>query len=257
MKKKWFAINQAENAPAEVLIYDEIGGWGVTAKSFLEELSRIKGNSIVLRINSPGGDVFEAFAIFDKLRQHPAKIAVYVEGVAASAASVIAMAGDSIEMTENSFMMIHEPYGFVCGGADELRKNAELLDKVSVSIVDAYAQRTGQTAEQVKTWMNAETWFTAEEAKAAGFCDTITGEVEAKKFNLAARYRKAPACLQAEEKAVIQSIREFEAALRDELSLSHSQAKKLAAGGWPAFTRDESEDVGAVLQHIQKLKTQL
>lgn len=257
-EKKWFAFNQATDGPAEIRIFDEIGEWGVTGKSFCEELSRIRGDEIAVRINSPGGDVFAAFSIFDNLRQHPARVNVFIEGLAASAASVIAMAGDSIQMTENSFVMIHEPWGMVVGDAKTMRKQAELLDKIHTSIVNAYSERSGQRVEQIKAWMDAETWFTAEEAKAAGFCDTITGQVDSKKFNLAAKYKKAPACLHEAEKAVVESIRELEAMLRDELSLSHAQAKKLASGGWPALARDVSDaDIDEVRDFIRELKSNL
>jgi ATP-dependent Clp endopeptidase proteolytic subunit ClpP len=165
--KQWFEIiskkadpatNQAE---AEILIYDYIGWGGVMAKDFVEA------------INTPGGDVFDGLAIFNALKAHPAQIAVRIDALAASIGSIIALAGDTIEMADSGFLMIHNPWGLTIGNANEMRTMADLLDKVGGSLEKIYQDKTGMSAKAVRAAMDAETWYTAEEAKAAGFIDSI------------------------------------------------------------------------------------
>jgi ATP-dependent Clp protease, protease subunit len=129
-----------------------------------------------LRTNSPGGSVFAGVAIYNTLTRHPARIEVDVDGVAASIASVIAMAGDEIRMASNSLMMIHDPMGFAMGGSRDMRKTADLLDQVKGVIVDTYAKRTGTAAPKVGKMMADETWMTAAEAVNLGFASQITEE---------------------------------------------------------------------------------
>lgn len=127
----WFRMQAGHQSDADIYIYDEIGFWGVTAKQFISDLNALGDiTHINLHINSPGGDVFEGIAIFNALKTHGASITVYVDGVAASMASVIAMVGNPVIMPENSFMMIHKPFGFTGGDAEDMRTYADLLDKV-------------------------------------------------------------------------------------------------------------------------------
>jgi ATP-dependent protease ClpP protease subunit len=168
------------NARAEVLIYDPIGadwfGDGVTAKKFRAELEAL-GNidEIVVRINSPGGEVFDGFAIYNALRQHKANVTVYIDGLAASIASVIAMAGDQVLMGEGAMFMVHSPWTIALGDADSMRAVAEMLEKVEVGLVDAYVTKTGAPRATVQAWMaGSDTWFTREEAIAAGLADGVT-----------------------------------------------------------------------------------
>ena len=126
----WYEI-RARGTGAEVLIYDEIGAYGVSAKGFLAELGALPdGVPIDLRLNSPGGSVFDAVAIFNALTRHTGTVTVWIDGIAASAASYIAMAGDEIVMPENAFLMIHDPSGLVMGTAADMRDMAETLDKI-------------------------------------------------------------------------------------------------------------------------------
>lgn len=172
--KNWFKISAKGNAPdAEISIYDEIGAWGVTAKDFIGELRNVKAQSITLSINSPGGSVFDAFAIYNALRQHEASVTVKVMGVAMSAASLVAMAGDKIIMPENAFMMIHNPINFAYGNAEDMREMADVLDKVGASLVATYVARTGLPEDEVKALLDAETWLNAEEAVEKGFADEM------------------------------------------------------------------------------------
>lgn len=171
--KNWYSIQAKADAPAEISIYDEIGLWGVTAKQFIADLKALDAKTVKLAINSPGGSVFDALAMYNALRQHPADIEVTVMGVAASAASLVAMAGDKIVMPENAFMMIHNPLNFAYGNADELREMADVLDKIGASLVATYAARTGLPDEEIKALLDAETWLSADEAVAKGFADEL------------------------------------------------------------------------------------
>ncbi|MFG3276237.1 head maturation protease, ClpP-related [Streptomyces luteogriseus] len=171
--RSWYRITNAADADeAEVMLYDEIGGWfGNTADELIAELKGITSPKMRVRINSPGGSVFEGIAIANALRAHPASVTVQVDAVAASIASVIAMAGDRIEMAPNSMMMIHDASGLCWGNAAEMEEMAELLDLISDNIADAYSQRAGGTREQWRERMRAETWYLPEDAVENGLAD--------------------------------------------------------------------------------------
>jgi ATP-dependent protease ClpP protease subunit len=173
--KGWYRIVNVSQSEAEVFIYDEIGFWGVTAGDFINELRDIKASKITLRINSPGGDVFDGIAIYNAISRHPAFVDVFIDGIAASAASFIAMAGDTVTMSPHSQMMIHEAAGLVIGPADDMRKMADILDKSSDNIAAIYAGRAGGAVEDWRAAMKAETWFSDQEAVDAGLADGIDG----------------------------------------------------------------------------------
>lgn len=168
-------VNTAETPV--LYLYDVIGAdffGGISAKMVADELATIKGaKSIDVRINSPGGDVFDGNAIFTLLKSHGAKINVFVDGLAASIASVIAMAGDSIEISSAGYFMIHDPSGLSFGNSAEHRKMADLLDKIRDTIVDVYSEKSSASREQLSDWMSTETWFNAEESVANGFASAI------------------------------------------------------------------------------------
>lgn len=176
---RWYSIRNAADADeAEVLLYDVIGGWfGVYADEFLAELRQVTAPKIRLRINSPGGSVFEGVAIANALRAHPATVTVQVDGIAASIASVIAMAGDRVEMAPNSMLMIHEASGACMGPASEMTKMAEVLDLISANISNAYAARSGTDAATWRDAMKAETWYLPDDAVAAGLADAALSAV--------------------------------------------------------------------------------
>jgi ATP-dependent protease ClpP protease subunit len=171
--RSWYRINNAADPDeAEVMLYDEIGGWfGSTADELVAELKGITAPRMRVRINSPGGSVFEGIAIANALRAHPARVTVQVDSVAASIASVIAMAGDRIEMAPNSMLMIHDASGVCMGNAADMDEMSELLDLISDNIADAYAARAGGTREQWRARMQAETWYLPEDAVANGLAD--------------------------------------------------------------------------------------
>jgi ATP-dependent Clp protease protease subunit len=169
---------QARGNRGEIWLYEQIGasfwGDGISAKSFQKELTGLgKVTNIDLRINSPGGDVFDGFAIYNMLQQHPATVDVYVDGVAASIASIIAMAGDTVKMAKNSMMMIHNPQGVAIGDENEMDRVKALLAQVKGNLTNTYVDRTKNKAEQVNAWMDDETWFSAEAAVEHGFADTV------------------------------------------------------------------------------------
>jgi ATP-dependent Clp endopeptidase proteolytic subunit ClpP len=159
-KNSWFRMQASSENEAEIYIYDEIGYWGVTAKQFVANLKALGDvTHINLHINSPGGDVFDGIAIFNALKFHGAAITVYIDGLAASMASVIAMVGNPVIMPENTMMMIHKPWGFAGGDADDMRDYADLLDKVESVLIPAYAQKTGKSTEEIAAMLEDETWM--------------------------------------------------------------------------------------------------
>ncbi len=190
--KSWYTI-RARSSATEVLIYDEIGAYGVTAKGFLAELGALPDDAAIdLRLNSPGGSVFDAVAIYNALRRHPGEVTVWIDGIAASAASYIAMAGDTIVMPENAFLMIHDPSGLVMGTAEDMRSTAEALDKVKVSLIQGYAAKSGKPDDEIAALMATETWLDAKDALDLGFIDRIAEPVKlAASFDVA-RFRNAP-----------------------------------------------------------------
>lgn len=188
-----YGIKAADDDVAEVTLYDEIGGWGVSSDQFARDLSNVTAKTIRVRINSPGGSVFEGMNIFNALRRHGARIETHVDSLAASIASIIAMAGDEIHVAENAYLMIHNPWSVAIGDAEEMLKMAEVLEKLQGTMAGIYAKRSGKTEEEAAAWMADETWFTAEEAKDAGLVDVIEETVPgpSAKFDLS-DFAKAP-----------------------------------------------------------------
>ena len=176
----WYNLKADAGKTPVLSIFDDIGAYGVSAKSFLNVLRTVTTDEVDVEINSPGGDVFAGLAIYNGLRASGKKINVKVLGLAASAASLVAMAGDTIEMPENAFMMIHNPWGFAMGGADEMRNTADVLDKIGTGLVSTYAKRTGKTDQEITALLDAETWMTAQEAVDAGFATSVTAALAVK-----------------------------------------------------------------------------
>jgi ATP-dependent Clp endopeptidase proteolytic subunit ClpP len=174
--KDWFRIeNNADDADAtDIYVYESIGGWfGMWADDFIRELKDVATSKINLRLNSPGGSVFDGIAIANALRSHPANVTVYVDSLAASIASVIALAGDRVVMMPQSQFMVHNASGVCQGDATEMTRMADMLDKQSLNIAKAYAQHTGGSLTDWQNYMAEETWFSAEEAVAVGLADEV------------------------------------------------------------------------------------
>ena len=186
--KKFWNFKEAEGGnPAELILYGEISEaswWGdeVTPKMFNEDLKALGDvDNIVVRINSGGGDIFAAAAIYTRLKEHKANITVKIDGWAASAATTIAMAGDKVEIANNAIFMIHDPLFGLFGyyNAKDMAKMQEELEIIKKGIVAAYQLRTGKTEEEISELMSAETWYTAQEAIDNGFADSLMFEVSA------------------------------------------------------------------------------
>jgi len=183
---------------ADIWLYGDIGeswsGDSVTAKDLSDELKNLAGvKEITLRINSPGGNVFDGLAMYNALKKFPARIVTEIDGMALSIASIIALAGDEVRMAGNAVYMIHNPWTMTAGDAAEMRKVADQLDLVRDSLAGTYAIKTKDRSslEQISEWMNAETWFNSDEALKAGFVDEITDPIEiAAKYDLSRYHYK-------------------------------------------------------------------
>lgn len=166
-------VHAADGDAASISIYDVIGedfdGSGVTAKRIGAALRNIGARDVVVNINSPGGDFFEGVAIYNQLRAHPARVTVQVMGIAASAASVIAMAGDDIRMGDGAFLMIHNAWAIALGNRHDLADAAERLAPFDAAMASVYAARSGMSVENVAALMDKETWLSASQAVADGF----------------------------------------------------------------------------------------
>lgn len=172
-----FEIRAKSATKAEIVIYDQIGrGWfseGVTAKSFSEELKKLDGavNEITVRINSPGGDVFEGIAIYNRLVQHKAKIIVHIDGLAASIASIIALAGDEINIGEGALYMIHLPWTMAMGNRMEMENTTQRLVDIEEQMISMYAKKTKLDRGEIRVMLEKETWMDADQAIEMGFVD--------------------------------------------------------------------------------------
>jgi ATP-dependent Clp protease protease subunit len=196
--RKFDVVAKADADETDIWLYDAIASddeeaqwWGGTSpRAFAKELQGIKSGTINLRINSPGGSVFGARAMASALERTHARVVAHVDGLAASAASLLAASADEVVMHDGAMLMIHDPWGFSVGNAQDMREQAELLDKVAGTLAQTYAKRAGKTVDEAREWMRAETWFDADEALAAGLADRIAdaaqAEAESPVWNLSA-----------------------------------------------------------------------
>ena len=240
----WFTIKARGTDTAEIAIFGDIG-FGYSAADFYQQLNALgKGiKKLAVSINSAGGDVFQGFQIYNMLKRYKGDVSVTVDGLAASMASVIAMAGDERIMPENAMLMIHNPIGGVYGGKDEIASFAEALGKMEDQIVNAYVEATGLSDKAIRSMMDKETWLSADEAVSKGFADTVEKPVKmaAKAYNLG-RFHNVPAS--------------FGAASKEDVTMSelNEQVKRICAlAGKPdladGFIKDKKsiDDVMAAL----------
>ncbi|SFA50953.1 ATP-dependent protease ClpP, protease subunit [Parageobacillus thermantarcticus] len=181
INKRFEVLNKAENDEADLYMYGTIGkGWfaDISANDVRHKLSNITAKTINVHINSVGGDVFESIAIHNILKNHKATINVYIDGYAASGASVIAMAGDKVIMPRNTMMMIHKAWTLAAGNAKELRKIANDLEKIDTAVLESYTSRFVGDRSELERLLDEETLLTAEECKILGLCDEISDEIE-------------------------------------------------------------------------------
>ncbi len=201
--KQWFSI-QAKADRVEILIYDQIGkdwfgGDGVSSKEFAEALKEIPAKTeILVCINSPGGNVWDGLAIYNQLKARREYVTTRVDGVAASIASIIALAGKSLEMPKNSLLMIHDPSGMVMGNAEDMRDMAARLDSHADLLAGIYAEKTGKSREYMRGKMRDETWYDGDQASSAGFADTVTEEIKIAATFPLNEFRRVPAVLKAQ-----------------------------------------------------------
>lgn len=190
----WTITAQADRTT--VLLYGAIGGgfWeeGVSAKELVAELGRITTPNIDLRLNSPGGSVFDGLAIHAALVAHPARVTTHVDGLAASIASTVALAGEEVLISEGALMMIHNPAAQVAGGAAELRAMADVLDQIRASMRSIYAARTTLSDEELDAALDAETWYGAKDAIAAGFATGISPALAVAASHDLSQFRNPP-----------------------------------------------------------------
>lgn len=201
MKKKpiQITIQNKGDKKAEVLIYDTIGaGWlgGISAQDFAKDIKALGDvEEINVRINSEGGNVFDGVTIYNTLVSHKARITVDIDGLAASIASIIAMAGDTVRIAENAMFMIHDPWIVAAGNSADLREQADLLDKVRDQLVLTYKNRSNADEKTIGDLMTAETWMTAQEAFDYGFVDEVTGALKIAAHIHKERFKNAPQAL--------------------------------------------------------------
>lgn len=176
MSEQWYAMQRKPDA-IEIDLFDEIGGFGISAATFKEELEMLdEGGEIRVSINSPGGSVFDGIAIYSLLAERRERVTAHVYGLAASIASVIALAGRELTMSEGTMFMIHDPWSLSLGTAEEHRKTADILDKIGDQIIGIYRQHTTLTDEELAMAMRDETWYGPEDAVLAGFATRVEGE---------------------------------------------------------------------------------
>ncbi|MEX2642141.1 MAG: head maturation protease, ClpP-related [Acetobacterales bacterium] len=226
-----FEVEVAAEDTAELSIYDEIGYFGVSAADVRSALDGVTQANIRLRLNSPGGDVFDGIAIHNDLVAHPAQVTVEVVGLAASAASVIAMAGDRIEVAEAGFLMIHNAWALAIGDRREMTEMAGVLGQIDEALAGVYARRSGLARDAVAGLMDAETWLAGPAAVEQGFADAVIeapeAEAKAALFDLST-FRNTPAGLRAQAPAAPSTTRDLERSLRD-AGWSRSAAKAIAS----------------------------
>jgi ATP-dependent Clp protease, protease subunit len=242
-KSKWYKIQAKSKELAEISILGDIGkSWfsdGVTDAEFMKEFNTVKdAKEIKIYINSYGGDVFQGIAIYNIIAPEREKVSITILGVAASAASIIALAGLPPKMGSGAFFMIHNVMSGIYGNATELRKKADALDKVSDSLVNIYVERSSLSKEAIQSAMDEETWYSADEAIKAGFAEgqeEIEEEIEEMAASYDMRmyaYKHLPEKLRGSvENKVPATKREFEDFLRDS-GYSRSQAVGIAAHGF-------------------------
>ena len=264
MTKTWYNMTATEdNSSAEISIYDAIGGYDVNAKQFVDELKEINAETINLRINSPGGSVIDGNAMFNALQRHPAKVITHIDGLAASMASVIAMAGDEVHMADNALLMIHNPWTMSIGDADELRADADLLDKMSASILSAYG-RSQYEAEEIKNLMDEETWFTAQEAFDAGFVDHISTGLRAAASDITAMAASSEFSIPADKQIAslnkqIEAITKTGVDVSNELAEQRTKAEEISAELLEACAKvEEAETAKAeAVEAAEQIKAEL
>lgn len=238
----FWSVTASSDDQEEILIYDYIGWPFNDPYEFASHIKGLDGKPVTLRINSPGGDVFDGLAIFSSIRDYTGKVTSRIEGLAASMASVIALGASDVQAHKYAMYMIHEPLVCMCGNQYELGAAVDLLSKISVNFVDIYAQKAGLNKKaDIKEKMKDTTWFTAEEAKKYGFLDTVIDKPAVKAgFDLSI-FANVPDGLVPEDTGKKLTEREIERALRD-AGASRSFARAFVSGQTKVLRDAEAQD---------------
>lgn len=256
--RAWYRIeNKTQEDEVAIYIYDEIGFFGTTANQFVKDLQGVTASRINLHLNTPGGDMWDGVAIYTALRSHPSSVTIYVDSLAASSGSLIAMAGERIVMAPHSMLMIHDPYAISLGNAAAMRQIADVLDKAGDSIAGIYADRAGGSVREWRDRMLAETWYSDREAVDAGLADEVDGdepkEVVKNAFDLSI-FKHPPEGLAVAAKASASepTKRDIERILRD-AGLSRAAAKTMAAS-YSGVDPDEARDAAELERLLEAMK---
>ncbi len=216
--QKSFEIRNKSATKAEILIYGAIGAsmWedSISAKQFSEELKKLPDTvkDIVLRINSPGGDVFEGYAIANRIKQHPAKFTVYIDGLAASIASIIAIAGDEVVIGEGAQLMVHKSWTMAFGNSKDLENVIQRLEDIDEQLISLYVKRTGRSRAEIRDMVEKETWLSADEAVEYGFADKTfedTMPIAASLLDKATWINKVPKNIKTRDSEVKSKLNDF------------------------------------------------
>lgn len=251
--KGWFRMEKKSAEYAEIEIFDEIDAfWGIGPKEFKERFDEIKdAASIKLLLNSPGGSVFDGMAIYHLLEKERDRLEVEVVGLAASIASIVALAGSRMTVAKGAYYMIHNPWTLVMGGAEDLRKTADTLDKLKADFVSIYRDWSGLEEPAIVEMMDAETWMTSAEAVANGFAEGEEdyGDVAARASAFGLKkygFAKVPEALTSGDTLKkVSTPRELESLLRDAGGLSKNEAVKIVADGWKALSQGDPVNASA------------
>ena len=245
-KADWYKIEALSDDNTELMIYDVIGWPFNDAGEIIRALAGVTSKTVTVRINSPGGDVFDAMAIFNALQAHKSKVITRVESLAASAASFIALAGKEVQAYQNAMVMIHDPWALAAGNQYDLREIADILEKISGNMVDIYSQNSNVGKKEIRDMLKAESWFTAKEAKEKGFIDTIIdGKAVKAQFDLS-MFAHVPDGLGEESQGRELTRKETERALRN-AGASREYARAMAAK-----RADASDECVAIAEEIKK-----
>ncbi len=242
-----YRIENKTEKEATIYIYDEIGWFGVEAADFVKDLDEIKAETLHIRLNTPGGDVFDGTAIANAIKNHKSHTITHIDGLAASIGSIIAIASNETKMAENSFFMFHEAWSWTIGNARTHAEAKELLDKIDGVLAATYAKKTREKEADIKEMMAAETWLTAEEALEMGMIDGIEEDKEkasAAMFDLSV-FANVPDELKDIKKDLNE--RDLERALRD-AGCSRNQAKEILAKGFKGDSSQRDAEEEARLQ---------
>lgn len=239
---------------ADVYIMDEIGGWGIDPKAFIDELNGLgQMKTLNIYINSPGGDVFDGMSIYNAIRMAKADtIKAHVTGLAASMASVVMLAASERVMYDGSMVMIHNPWSMIAGNQYDFEKEADILAKLTDQIVQIYVNATGSTEKDLRSWMDDETWMTEQEAIDRGFGTQKEEQKAAASIAndspMLAHFKKTPAGIITKKEP---TIREAEQVLRD-AGYSAAQSKAILARGY-GHRDDDAKDMTAAEQMVDEM----